>query len=165
MIKIYVSASSTSDYAMISGLEVFSGSANVGTPVVALTTPTNGTIFPEGGNLAIAATATETGGTISKVEFYADTIKIGEADATPYTMTWTDPAPGNYTIIAKATDNVGTINTAQANIAVESLNYFWSTSGNAATNGDTNFVGTVDSNRLSFRTRNLERMAISANGT
>jgi hypothetical protein len=60
---------------------------------------------------------------------------------------------------------VGTINTAQANIAVESLNYFWSTTGNIATGGDTSFVGTVDSNRLSFRTRNLERMAISANGT
>jgi Bacterial Ig domain len=164
MIKVYVNGSSTSDYAFISGIEVFSGSANVGTPVVALTTPVNGTIFPEGGNLAIAATATETGNTIAKVEFYADTTKIGEADAAPYTMTWTDPTPGNYQIVAKATDNVGTINTAQANIAVESLNYFWSTTGNAATNGDTNFVGTVDSNRLSFRTRNLERMAISANG-
>jgi len=165
MIKVYVNGSSTSDYAFISGIEVFSGSANVGTPVVALTTPANGTIFPEGGNLAIAATASETGGTIAKVEFYADTTKIGEADAAPYTMTWTDPAPGNYQLVAKATDNVGTINTAQVNLAVESLNYFWSTTGNVATNGDTNFVGTVDSNRLSFRTRNLERMAISANGT
>jgi len=165
MIKVYVNGSSTSDYAFISGIEVFSGSANVGTPVVALTTPANGTIFPEGGNLAIAATASETGGTIAKVEFYADTTKIGEADAAPYTMTWTDPAPGNYQLVAKATDNVGTINTAQVNLAVESLNYFWSTTGNVATNGDSNFVGTVDSNRLSFRTRNLERMAISANGT
>ena len=165
MIKVYVNGSSTSDYAMISGLEVFSGSANVGAPVVALTTPTNGTIFSEGGNISIAATASETGGTITKVEFYADTTKIGEADASPYTMTWTDPNPGSYQITAKATDNVGTINTAQANIAVESLNYFWSTTGNIATSGDTFFVGTVDTNRLSFRTNNVERMTILKDGT
>ena len=165
MIKVYVNGSSTSDYCFISGIEVFSGSANVGTPVVALTTPANGTIFSEGGNINIAATATETGNTIASVQFYADSTLIGQATTAPYTMTWTDPAPGSYRISAVATDNVGTINTAQANIAVESLNYFWSTTGNIATSGDTFFVGTVDTNRLAFRTNNVERMTILKDGT
>jgi Bacterial Ig domain len=165
MIKVYVNGSSTSDYAFISGIEIFSGSANVGTPVVALTTPTNGTIFSEGGNITITATASETGNTIAQVQFYADTTLIGQATAAPYTMTWTDPNPGSYQITAKATDNVGTINTAQANIAIESLNYFWSTTGNIATSGDTFFVGTVDTNRLAFRTNNVERMTILKDGT
>jgi hypothetical protein len=163
-IKVYVNGTATSQFAVISGLQVFPGSASVGTPAVSLTTPANGTIFSEGGNLTISATASETGGTITKVEFYADTIKIGEVDTAPYNFTWTDPAPGSYLITAKATDNVGTINTSSVNIAVESLNYFWSTTGNIATGGDTSFIGTVDSNRLAIRTRNIERMSILPTG-
>ena len=44
-------------------------------------------------------------------------------------------------------------------------NYFWSTTGNIATGGDTSFVGTVDTNRLAFRTNNIERMSILGDGT
>ena len=163
-IKVYVNATSTSAFAFISGLQVFAGSTGLGTPVVALTAPANGTILAEGGNLTITATASETTGNIAKVEFYADTTKIGEADAAPYTMTWVNPDPGSYQLTAKATDAIGTIATVSVNIGVQSLNYFWSTTGNIATNGDSNFVGTVDSNRLSFRTKNLDRMSISALG-
>jgi len=164
-IKIYVNAMSTSSWAFISGLQVFAGNAvNVGTPVVTLTAPVNGRVQSEGGNFIITATAAETGGSIAKVEFYADTTKIGEADTAPYTMTWVDPDPGNYELTAKATDAIGTIATTSVNVGVQSLNYFWSTTGNAATGGDTSFVGTVDSNRLAFRTKNIERMTISAIG-
>lgn len=165
VISIYVNATTTSTLAFISGVQVFSGSSNVGVPVVALTSPANGTIISEGSDFSIAATASETAGTIRKVEFYADTTKIGEADAAPYTMTWTDPDPGGYVLTAKATDTVGTISTVSINLGVESLNYFWSTTGNAGNNGDSNFVGTVDTNRLAFRTNNIERMTILKDGT
>jgi hypothetical protein len=166
MIRVYVNAINGTSFAWISGLQVFSGTAtNVGMPVVTLTSPANGTTQSEGGNFVITATATENGGTISKVEFYADTTKIGEDDAAPYTLTWTDPDPGTYQITAKATDGVGTIATASANVGVRSLNYFWSTTGNIATGGDTSFVGTVDTNRLAFRTNNVERMTILKDGT
>jgi hypothetical protein len=164
-IRVYVNATSTASFAFISGLQVYSGTANIGAPVVVLTAPANGTVQSEGGNFIITATASETGSTIAKVEFYADTTKIGEADAAPYTMTWVDPDPGNYQLTAKATDAIGTISTASANIGVQSLNYFWSTTGNIATNGDSSFVGTVDTNRLSFRTNNVERMTILKDGT
>jgi hypothetical protein len=164
MIRVYVNPAAGNTFAWICGLQIFPGSANVGTPVVAMTAPTNGTVQSEGGNFILTATASETGGTIAKVEFYADTTKIGEADAAPYTMTWVDPDPGSYQLTAKATDNVGTISTASVNVGVQSLNYFWSTTGNIATSGDSNFVGTVDSNRLTFRTKNIDRMTISAIG-
>lgn len=165
MIRVYVNATAGNSFAWICGLQIFSGSAtNVGIPVVALTAPVNGTTQSEGGNFIITAIASENGGTIAKVEFYADTTKIGEADAAPYTMTWVDPDPGSYVISAKATDAVGTIATATANVGVQSLNYFWSTTGNIATGGDTSFVGTVDSNRLAFRTKNIERMSILPTG-
>lgn len=165
MVKVYVNCIGTTTFAWISGLQIFSGTAtNVGVPVVVVTSPLNGTTQSEGGNFVINATASESGGTITKVEFYADTTKIGEDDVAPYTFTWTDPDPGTYTITAKATDAVGTISTASSNVAIRSLNYFWSTTGNIATGGDTSFVGTVDSNRLAFRTKNIERMTISAIG-
>jgi hypothetical protein len=164
-IFVYVNATSTASFAFISGLQVYSGTANIGAPVVALTAPANGTVQSEGGNFIITATASETGSTIAKVEFYADTTKIGEADTSPYTMTWVDPDPGSYQLTAKATDAIGTISTASVNVGVQSLNYFWSTTGNIATGGDSSFVGTVDTNRLSFRTNNVERMTILKDGT
>jgi hypothetical protein len=164
VIRVYVNTPSGSSGALIAGLQVIPGSANVGTPQVAFTKPTRGTVLPEGTNLVINATASESGATITKVEFYADTVKIAEADTAPYTFTWSDPDPGSYTLTAKATDNVGTVGSASINIAVDPLNYFWSTTGNAATGGDSNFVGTVDSNALTFRTKNINRMRISAIG-
>jgi hypothetical protein len=164
VIRIYVNTTSTSQAGQISGLQVIPGSASVGTPIVAFTKPSNSTILPEGTNLVINATASETGASIAKVEFYADTTKIATLTSAPYTFTWNDPDPGSYTLTAKATDNVGTIGSATINIAVDPLNYFWSTTGNSATGGDSNFVGTVDSNRLAFRTKNIERMTISAIG-
>jgi hypothetical protein len=164
VISIYVNTTSSTDIASICGLQVFPGNAPVGTPAVAITSPATGAILSEGGNIVIHATASEAGATISKVEFYADTSKIGEVDAAPYTFTWVDPSPGSYSITAKATDNTGTVNNAVIYIGVESLNYFWSTTGNIATGGDTSFIGTVDSNRLAIRTKNIERMSILPTG-
>jgi hypothetical protein len=164
VINIYINTTSVTDIASICGLEVFPGNASVGLPAVAITSPASGTILGEGGNVLIQATASEAGATISKVEFYADTTKIGEVDAAPYAFTWVDPSPGSYSITAKATDNTGTINNAVIYIGVESLNYFWSTTGNIATGGDTSFIGTVDSNRLAIRTKNIERMSILPTG-
>jgi hypothetical protein len=74
------------------------------------------------------------------------------------------PDPGNYVITAKAIDTFGQSSLTTVHGSVESLNYFWSTTGNIATAGDTAFIGTVDSNRLAFRTKNLERMSISPTG-
>jgi len=165
VIKLYLNTNSSSDIACICGLQIFSGSSNVGTPAVAITRPLNGAILPEDGNVVITATASETAGSIAKVEFYADTVKIGEATSSPYTYTWVSPAPGNYQLTAKATDNVGTINNAIVHISVESLNYFWSTTGNIATGGDSSFIGTVDTNRLAIRTNNIERVSILGDGT
>src|SRR6185437_7413076 len=165
MIRVYVNPTSSTSFCWISGLQIFSGSAtNIGIPTISLTAPANGTTQSEGGNFIITAAVSDSGGVISKVEFYADTTKIGEADAAPYTMTWVDPDPGTYRITAKATDAIGNTASASANVGVSSLNYFWSTTGNIATGGDTSFVGTVDSNRLAFRTKNIERMSILPTG-
>jgi len=164
-VRIFVNTYGGSNVASICGLQVISGQTAGVVPSVSLTKPTNSTILPEDANVAISATATETGGTIAEVQFYANGTLIGVDSTSPYSMTWISPDPGTYTITARAIDGTGGIMTSSANITIESLNYFWSTTGNIATNGDSSFVGTVDTNRLSFRTNNVERMTILKDGT
>ena len=163
-IRIYVNTTSTTSYAGISGVQIISGSATIAAPVVHITSPDNNDVLAEETNIVINATATETGGTITKVEFYADTVKIGEDDTAPYSITWNNPNEGHYTITAKATDNTGTTGVATINVSIESLTSFWSMTGNIGMNADSNFVGNVDSVRLAFRTKNIERMSISPLG-
>jgi hypothetical protein len=163
-IKVYVNTSGESNVASICGLQVITGRTATLSPVVVVTHPANNTIIPEDGVTTLTATATETSGSIAKVEFYADTVKIGEATAPPYSFSWSSPDPGTYTLKARAIDGVGNTSTSTVTVQVESLNYFWSTTGNISTGGDTSFVGTVDSNRLAFRTKNIERMSILPTG-
>jgi hypothetical protein len=60
-----------------------------------------------------------TGGSITKVEFYAGTNKLGEATSPPYSTAWYDPAFGNYQITAQATDASGQrMTSAPVNITV-----------------------------------------------
>jgi hypothetical protein len=60
---------------------------------------------------------------------------------------------------------LGYSNTASVSINIESLNYFWSTTGNIATGADSSFIGTVDTNRLVIRTNNIARMTFLSDGT
>ncbi|HEX9511854.1 MAG TPA: Ig-like domain-containing protein [Puia sp.] len=167
-IRVYVNTASisgvSSNTAGISGLQITSGHTATPVPTVSITNPSDNDILPEDGNITLSATASETGGTIAKVEFYVDTTKIGEDSTAPYSMTWNSPDAGLYTLKARAIDGLGNTNTATVNINVESLSSFWSMTGNIHMNADSNFVGNVDSVRLAFRTKNLERMSISPLG-
>ncbi len=164
-VYVYVNTVPTTQFGDISGIQIIKGTGTTPIPTVSLTNPGNNDVVSEDGNVNIAATASESGGTIAKVEFYANSTKIGEATTSPYSITWTNPDPGKYAVVANAIDAAGNANTSAINISVESLGTFWSTTGNITTSGDTFFVGTVDTNRLAFRTNNLERMTILKDGT
>jgi len=75
------------------------------TPVVAITSPAIGSNFTVGSNVTITATASETSGTINKVEFFNGSALLGTATSSPYTFTWNNVAVGNYTLTAEAFDN------------------------------------------------------------
>jgi photosystem II stability/assembly factor-like uncharacterized protein len=83
---------------------IISGVANQ-LPTVAITSPQNFTIFNRPATINITATARDTDGTISKVEFFNGATKIGEDLFAPYSFNWTNVPSGNYTLTAKATDN------------------------------------------------------------
>jgi len=163
-IKIYVNTLDGSNVASICGIQIISGRTTQVAPSLTMSQPVTGDIIPEDQNVNITVTATESTGSIARVEFYADTSLLGVDSTAPYSFVWVTPDPGKYTIKARAIDGTGNTSIATANIVVESLNYFWSTTGNIATGADSNFIGTVDSNRLAFRTKNIERMTIAALG-
>jgi hypothetical protein len=76
-------------------------------PVVTLTAPRDGQPFAGGIPIALSATASDTDGTIAKVEFLASGIVVATVTGAPYNATWTPAAGGNYSIAARATDNAG----------------------------------------------------------
>ena len=76
-------------------------------PSVSITSPSNNTNFEPGEDITIDVEAEDSDGTITKVEFFEGSNKLGEDDSAPYSYTWTGAAEGEYTLTAKATDNEG----------------------------------------------------------
>ncbi len=81
-------------------------------PAVAVTAPASGVAFA--GNITITASASDTDGTVSKVEFFNGATKLGESTTAPYSFAWNSVAVGNYTLTAKATDNDGGVTTSNS---------------------------------------------------
>ncbi|HMG72788.1 MAG TPA: Ig-like domain-containing protein [Pyrinomonadaceae bacterium] len=76
-------------------------------PNVSLTSPGNGALFIAPGLVSINATASDSDGSISKVEFYQGSTLISSVTASPYSFNWSYVPAGTYTLTAKATDNIG----------------------------------------------------------
>jgi hypothetical protein len=76
-------------------------------PTVSITSPANNSINIAPANMAISAAAADSNGSINKVEFFQNGVKMGEATTSPYSITWTSSATGVYTLTAVATDNEG----------------------------------------------------------
>ncbi|MEP6922084.1 MAG: Ig-like domain-containing protein [bacterium] len=99
-------------------------------PTVNITSPASGASFDPPANITINATAGDSDGFISKVDFFADNTIIGTAIAMPYSVTWTNASGGPHVLTARATDNSGnTTVSAPINISVTgpvgpSNNYF-----------------------------------------
>ena len=78
-------------------------------PVVSITAPLNNAQFANGNSITISATASDANGTVTKVEFFDGTTKVGEDLTSPYTFIWTNVASGTHALSARATDNLGGI--------------------------------------------------------
>ncbi len=76
-------------------------------PMVSLTAPMDNASsfmpFP----VTFTAAATDADGSVAKVEFLVDGIKVGEDLSEPYSYDWTPPAPGTYSVRSRAIDNLG----------------------------------------------------------
>ena len=82
-------------------------------PSVSITSPANGATADAGSTVSVQATATDTDGNVTLVEFYANGSKLGEDRTAPFSYSWSNVSAGSYTISAKATDNDGASTTSQ----------------------------------------------------
>lgn len=80
-------------------------------PTATITIPTNNQAFLVGSNVLLQAAASDSDGTVSSVEFRTNGTPLGTALG-PFDFTFTNPAPGNYTLTARATDNLGAMSTS-----------------------------------------------------
>ena len=99
------------------GISSTSAGVSVGVnfaPAVSLTSPANGASANYPGVVDLTATASETGGSISQVAFYAGSTLITTVSQPPYSWVWDNVPTGTYSITAVATDARGVSMTSTA---------------------------------------------------
>jgi uncharacterized delta-60 repeat protein len=71
---------------------------------------------------SVQVTASDSDGDIARVDVYSGDTLIGSANSEPFEFTWNEVAPGNYTLMVVATDNLGaTTPSAPFNISVTNV--------------------------------------------
>ena len=85
-------------------------------PTVTLTSPLANTSFSKNDSVIISASAADTDGSITQVEFQLNGTSLGIQTAPPYTQTW-QATTGGHLINAIATDNGGA--TAQSSVSIQ----------------------------------------------
>jgi len=89
-------------------------------PAVSIVSPSNGSVFYTPTNIQLIAKASDSNGTVSNVEFFADSTDLGPGSpivldppgvngvtGLVYVLNWQGRSPTNYSLIAVATDNHG----------------------------------------------------------
>ncbi|WP_103070076.1 glycoside hydrolase family 19 protein [Aquimarina sediminis] len=83
-------------------------------PSITITSPSNNASFDAGVSIPVTVNASDSDGTVTKVEFFNSGTKVGESLTSPYDYTITNTTVGNYILTAKATDNQGGTSTSTA---------------------------------------------------
>lgn len=83
-------------------------------PSVSITSPTSGSAFTAPANVTVAATASDSDGTVARVDFYVGSLLIGSDTTAPYTASWSNVAAGSYSLTAVARDNGNATRTSSA---------------------------------------------------
>ncbi len=81
-------------------------------PTVNVTSPVGSSTYTVGDTINITATAADSDGTITKVEFYDGPILLGVDTSAPYAYTWNGASEGAHSITTRATDNDGAVTTS-----------------------------------------------------
>ena len=81
-------------------------------PTVSITSPASGATFTAPATITVTAAASDTDGTITRVDFYRGLSSSGRTPRTPYSATATGLAAGTYQLTAVATDSDGVTRTS-----------------------------------------------------
>lgn len=100
-------------------------------PSVTLTSPANGATFTAPASIALAASASAPGDSITRVEFFQGTTMLGQDLTAPYTFNWSNVAAGSYSLTAKVIAGSGaSAVSAPASVSVQSAGCSVSTPAN-----------------------------------
>jgi glucose/arabinose dehydrogenase len=99
--------------ATMDGVNVVSGPPN-GSPSVAITSPAEGASFTDPTSISIEATASDTDGFVSRVDFYDGATLLGSDTSEPFAHSWSSPPAGSHSLTARAVDNLGATATSAA---------------------------------------------------
>ncbi len=105
-------------------------------PTVSLTSPSHSSTFEAPVDITVSADASDSDGTITQVEFFANGMSIGTDASSPYSISWNVSDTGTYVIKAVATDNHD-LNTTSDSITI-SVTY------PLDCNGDANGTASID---------------------
>jgi uncharacterized repeat protein (TIGR02059 family) len=83
-------------------------------PTATITSPAVNSSFTSPANITITASASDADGSVSLVEFYNGSTRLGSASVAPYSFSWNNVASGNYSLTVIATDNQNTKTTSSA---------------------------------------------------
>jgi chitinase len=86
-------------------------------PSVSLTSPSNGAGFAAGSSITVSANASDSDGSVAKVEFFRGGTSLGIDTSAPYSVAWTNASAGSHTFKAVATDNNNAV-TSSATVSV-----------------------------------------------
>jgi hypothetical protein len=95
--------------------------SNGAKPIIWMNLPLNGTAYAAPAQIPMQADATSANSTISKVEFFANDVKLGESNTAPYRYAWINAPAGAHRVSATATDALGaSTNSGNYNVTVAS---------------------------------------------
>jgi hypothetical protein len=107
-VRIYGTARATAYGYSIFSVEVYgSGGVSNVAPSCSITAPANNASYAPPATINITANASDSDGTISKVDFYSGATLLGTDTSSPYSFSWTNVPAGTYNLTAVATDNGG----------------------------------------------------------
>lgn len=76
-------------------------------PICSIIAPAGGASYTAPATINIGANAVDSDGSITRVEFYQGSTKLGEATSAPWSFTWSNVPVGSYKLTVVATDNSG----------------------------------------------------------
>ncbi|MBK8164854.1 MAG: family 16 glycosylhydrolase [bacterium] len=86
-------------------------------PIVTINSPAPAATLPAG-DITITATATDSDGTVTTVEFYNGATLLGSTTTEPYAYTWTAVPDGCYAVTVRAIDDLGGTTNATVDLTV-----------------------------------------------
>jgi uncharacterized repeat protein (TIGR01451 family) len=76
-------------------------------PTASIVVPTNGSVFIAAANIPVLVQAEDPDGVVTNLDLFAGSNRLFSAMSAPYAFSWTNVLAGEYTLRARATDNLG----------------------------------------------------------